>query len=308
MGGLAVYKRAENENTLHSLLRAIYLFFKGIFCRASYIGYYLRKPRLETRTAKDGEPKVIVSFTTYPARLKYLPITVGSLVRQTMQPDKIILYLSREQFQNTDNPILRSIEKQGVEIALREGDMKSHKKYLYAMREYPEDIIITVDDDIIYDKMMIKDLYESYLRHPCAVSARRAHRMTFEENKKVKPYNEWDYNVNDNGDTESKELVATGCGGVLYPPMALSERFCDTEAIEKTCLSADDLWLKVMALMNGRGVVPIPDAPKLRPIWGSQFGGLAKKNVVECLNDVSLKKICDYFNINLYNLVYGGAK
>lgn len=95
---------------------------------------------------------MVVSFTTYPARLWCLPIVVGSILKQTRLPDEIVLYLSREQFDNLHNPILRSIEKQGVHLVLVDGDIRSHKKYFYAMEEYPESIVITIDDDIIYEK------------------------------------------------------------------------------------------------------------------------------------------------------------
>lgn len=39
-------------------------------------------------------------------------------------------------------------------------DIRSHKKYWYAISEYPGMSIITVDDDIIYSSDTIKDLVE----------------------------------------------------------------------------------------------------------------------------------------------------
>ena len=40
-------------------------------------------------------------------------------------------------------------QKRGLTIRFCE-DLKAHKKYYYAFKEYPDDIVITVDDDVIY--------------------------------------------------------------------------------------------------------------------------------------------------------------
>ena len=34
------------------------------------------------------------------------------------------------------------------------------------MQKYPYDIIITIDDDIIYEKNTVELLYKSYLKYP----------------------------------------------------------------------------------------------------------------------------------------------
>ena len=60
----------------------------------------------------------------------------------------VILWLSKEQFPDRSfipNSLL-SLEKRGLIIELCEGDLRSHKKYYYALRQYPNDIIITIDD------------------------------------------------------------------------------------------------------------------------------------------------------------------
>lgn len=274
---------------------------KMIYSYASYVRYYLHKPVLLPSTS---DPSITVSFTTYPAREKWLPIVVGSIVHQSKKPNRIVLYLSEDQFPDTKSTILTSLEKQGVLIKLKPDDMCSHKKYLYAMQEYPDDIIVTIDDDIIYDRNLIKDLFESYKRHPHAVSGKRVHKIRFDSNGKPKPYHEWDIATYKNIDSESTELVATGCGGVLYPPRCLDKSFCNVEAIKSTCMYADDLWLKVMELLNGFPVVLAKSENyKLIHVWNTECDGLALENIGSKGNDVQLSNICNYYNVDLFSLV-----
>lgn len=293
----------NKRNPIYRILRVIWLFIKRIASYLSYIPYYISKPALPVN--KDDKPELVVSFTTYPARVWCLPLVVGSILRQTKLPDKIVLYLSKEQFTNLDSPIFKSIKNQGVELVLVDGDLRSHKKYFYAMKQYPESIIITIDDDIIYDKHMINDLYQSYLRHPNAVSAKRVHCMKFNDEEMILPYLEWDYNTKQKIDVESLGLVATGCGGVLYPPNSLHQSWCDLNAIFSTCLCADDLWLKVMELKQGTPVVLAKSKSySLKHAWGTDANGLGINNILNNENDKQLDNICKYLDIDLYQMIY----
>lgn len=293
----------QNKSPIYNLLRFIWRQIKKVKAYASYVKYKLIKPKLQP--GKENKVNIVVSFTSYPARVKCLPLVVGSLVRQTRKPNKIVLYLSKQQFADSNDPVLASIRKQGVEVRLCNDDMRSHKKYLYAMQEFPEDIIITVDDDILYDKNLIEDLYQSYLRHPGAVSAKRVHKIKFDQNNRVKPYKEWDISTQESVDKESLELIATGCGGVLYPPHCLHNKYHDIDIVRDTCMHADDLWLKIMELMKGTPTVLVQSNNyKLNHAWDTECNGLALENVGSTGNDGQLKNICDYFSVDLYKLIH----
>ena len=45
------------------------------------------------------------------------------------------------------------------------------------MKEYSKDAIITIDDDILYDKNFVKDLYLCHKKFPKCVCSRRVHCM-----------------------------------------------------------------------------------------------------------------------------------
>ena len=95
---------------------------------------------------------------------------------------------------------------------------------------------ITVDDDVIYDEELVEELYCSYQKFPYAVSARRVHKILFDEAGEPLPYDRWIKEYPADILVPRFDLIATGAGGILYPPGCLSEIATDEGAIRQTCL------------------------------------------------------------------------
>jgi hypothetical protein len=100
-----------------------------------------------------------VSLTSFPPRIAQLHLCIHSLFAQNVLPNKIVLYLSKSQFphRNKDLPenLLQFIPY-GLEIEFVDVDYKSFNKLYYSLKKYPKARIITVDDDYIYRKNVIK--------------------------------------------------------------------------------------------------------------------------------------------------------
>lgn len=268
-----------------------------------------RRRREEARLAEmsvpvDGlnheprERKIVVSLTSFPARVRYVPAAIGSMLRQTMKPDEILLHLGEKEFQSAPVPesVLRLAEKSGVKIVFCE-DIKPHTKYYYAMQSHPDDIVITVDDDIIYRPTLIEELYASYEKFPDCVSCVRAHKMRFDKEGRLLSYLDWIHEYNYELNVPSHQLLATGVGGVLYPPHLLHSEVFNKEMLKKTCLSADDLWLKVMEVMADTKVVLCADSKYPQEIiGGSQQVSLLAGNLNENKNDVQMQRILKEYN------------
>lgn len=268
---------------------------------------YNVKYRLQDRSLKrkvNQSIEVIVSLTTFPKRIKYLPIVIGSLLDQTVQPDRIIVYLSSMEFPNRNLQVINNLRKKGIEFEFRDGNFKAHKKYLYAMFEHPDAVIITVDDDCVYSKDTIALLLDSYKSHPSAVSAMRVHRIRL-RNGKILPYEQWESVSKQLVDKECMTLFATGVGGVLYPPHVLDERFSDIEAIKTVCFTADDIWLKCMEVLKGTSVVCVKrEKENVKQLFGaSSKDGLATYNIAQNMNDVQLNDTCALLGIDLYKAI-----
>jgi len=206
---------------------------------------------------KNKRPTIIVSLTSYPARINSLSQVLNSLYAQSVKADRIILWLGKEQFSNLENDLpqdlINDYKKSLFELKWCE-DLGSHKKYYYAMQEHPNDIIITVDDDKIYAPNMIETLYNSYKKHPQAISANCVSLLTFGKNEELLPPNRWIYNFHLIKDVPSLQLMAIGSAGILYPPGTHDSRIFDRSIMEKLCrnlgvLFLNDAWLKVNELL-----------------------------------------------------------
>lgn len=201
-------------------------------------------------------PKIIISFTTYPARIHTIGRVVNCMLRQTMIPDKIILYLAESQFPDRKLPVgINIYENHGFEIRWCKEDLGPHKKYFYAMQEFPEDIVITVDDDFYYANTLVSELVYWHKKFPHAVIARRTRIMTCMEDGTLAPYQEWSLNCASYAYTPRMDLCAGGGGGVLYPPHVLGTETFSSNYFMSECRHADDIWLKFMEVLYGIPVI-----------------------------------------------------
>ena len=209
------------------------------------------------------KPSLIVSFTSYPARIYAVLQVLESLYAQSMKPDRILLWLAEEQFPGREADLPKELidDAAAGKFELRWcDDLGSHKKYFYAMQEFPDDIVIIVDDDQYYHSDTIKTLYESYLHYPLAVSALKTTLILFDDEGEPLPYHLWPSHFISLVNNPTMQLVAIGIGGVLYPPHRLDVRVFDKDALQKLCtsdgiVSGDDIWLKMHAALCGTPVV-----------------------------------------------------
>lgn len=247
--------------------------------------------------------RIIVSLTSYPARIKYVYKALESIFNQTKLPDLIVLWLAKNQFPNRERELpieIHNLLAEGkLEVKWCDLDLKPHKKYFYSFKEYKNDLIITIDDDLLYSANMIENLYNSYLMYPDCVSACRAHLITFD--KKILPYKYWVKEIDMDILTPSMSLFATGGAGTLYPVNLFSDKLLDEEAIIDCCLEADDLWMKIMELYNNIPVVIAQQYQNLVYIEGSQEQALCKQNVDNNQNDVQLNRIIEWTDLNIEN-------
>lgn len=260
---------------------------------------------------KKRDVEVIASLTSYPARFDELHLVIESIFRQTYKPDKINLYLD-EGVKEGDLPEkLLNLKKYGLSIIIGGAEIKPHKKYYYAMRDNPESIVITFDDDNLYRKNTIAKLMQSYEKHPEAVSCMRAHKMLFDENNRLISYNDWELVCTEYIDTPRLDLIATGVGGVLYPPHCMHPDLFDLEKISTLSLGADDIWLKVMQLLKGTKVVAV-ERKKTKanplPTKSRAISALAVDNVSFSANDTYLGKLTDYYDIDYYGCTHPASE
>ncbi|WP_203332258.1 glycosyltransferase [Planococcus beigongshangi] len=248
------------------------------------------------------ERKVVVSLTTFPARIDTIWISIESIFRQTYKPDIVILWLAKSQFKDIQSlpHNLKKLQKKGLEIRFCD-DLRSHKKYYYAFKEFSKDIIITIDDDVIYPENTIEALIKLHKIYPEYICCNRAHLITTTKGNQIKSYEEWLQNPLEITDP-TEMLCPTGVSGVLYPPNSVNEEVFNKESIKKLCFHADDLWLKAMSIINNTKVVKSTEFPsEFFVVSSSQKESLGQINIIQNQNNKQLQAIIKEYNIEFSN-------
>ena len=235
---------------------------------------------------------VVVSLTSYPARINAVSETLKSILAQSFKPWKLVLWLAREQFPSLelDLPLeLLQLRDKGLSIEWCE-DIRSYKKLIPSLKKYPEKIIVTADDDIVYKKNWLSQLIISHLQEPNAIVCHRAHRVSINEIGNFSSYKLWPKEIKE--ENSSFSHLFTGCGGVLYPPGSLDERVQDLNAFSTICPTGDDLWFWGMAVLNRTKVQRVKDSSfALDFVPETQATALWKENYQDGGNDVMLRAL-----------------
>lgn len=238
----------------------------------------------------SGGRGVVVSLTSYGERLDYVYLTVLSLMHQTMPPDRIVLWIDVDADSAAVPDSLKRLEPYGLDIRYGCENLKGHKKYFWALREFSDSCVITVDDDVMYPADTVESLMVAHTNYPKAVVGRRVHRMLLADGE-LAPYVDWDQEWSKDGHPR-RDLLATGVGGILYPPRCFGEKTFDLSSILDTGLGNDDIWLKANEMIYGRDVAWAPcDRVLPHKIVEDLDNGLCIENVLGGENDRHIQAI-----------------
>jgi len=217
-------------------------------------------------------PKVIVTLTSYPYRFKKpeMITCLKSLVNQeTDVPYKIVFNIYEGDIKEMPIELFKYVENNNIELYRCPLDLRSHKKYYYVMQKYRNLPIITVDDDIVYSKHLVNDLYSSYMKYSKCVSACYLYRMTFDANDKlICSFKKWDKKY-DKYEPSFRNSFGSG-GGTLFPPgcLDISEK---RMPMIKSYITDDELLLKKW--LNDAGIPVV----KCRYDWTDESHGAKSK-------------------------------
>lgn len=265
--------------------------------RQLYLAFNIIKNNDYNTLSSNLNRKIIVSLTTYPARISSVHLALNTIYSQTRKPDQVVLWLAEEQFPGKMDDLPQEIVRLSNSGKLKIcwcPDLKPHKKYFYALQNYTEDLLVTIDDDLLYHPHLLENLYISYLMYPQAVSAARAHLITGSLQDGILPYDCWIKETDLYIHQPSMQFLCTGGAGTLYPPRLFKQELFDEETIRSTCLYADDLWLKTMELLSGIPVVIAEPYAGIRYIPGTQEEALCKSNINDNQNDIQLSNIISW--------------
>lgn len=270
-------KKMKNKETLESL------------------DSYVSKPIKNNSEIKEVKEKVVkiikkelwVSLTTIPSRLSRIHLTLESIKNQTLKPDRINLCIpeicKKENCEyNLPNTILNDPL---INIVKCKKDYGPATKLLGSLEicGNPETIIITVDDDIIYDTKLVERLYEYSKTNPnSAIGFCGWNIEDLLESKEVF-YNKLMYEEKCNFKNGTTVDILEGWRGVLYKTSFFDMNIFNYSNAPKSSYFVDDVWISGNLKIRGieRKIIKFKENKKLERydnIWKSNFNGSKKFN------------------------------
>lgn len=243
--------------------------------------------------------QIIVSLTSHGKRILDAFMAIETIMQGTIKPNRIILWLPEEE--KVTSCYLENQIKRGLEIRYVK-DLGPHTKLIPALREFPEDIIVTIDDDIFYKPDMIENLLQAHYQDSSSILANRVAVMTIDNNGKLESYLKWQH-INYLHDITRRNVII-GVEGCLYPPHSLSDEIFNEAAIRELCPTADDIWFTAMAILKGTNIVHV-DCRYENGFAGGvanirmQRSGLVylNENPRECRNDIQIRAVFNKYNL-----------
>ncbi len=256
------------------------------------------RPAVEpTQPASD----LVVSLTSFPARLKTVSFVITSLLEQTCPPGEIHLWLGRDEVPNKNwlPKRLQALEERGVQFHFARRTFHQYDKFLHNSELNTDRPFVIVDDDAIYPPTSLENLIAAHQRYPDAVIGNRCHLINVDQHGCIAPYRDWKREVH--MPRPGFRLMPTGVGGVLYPPGFLADPMVTSvEDIFENAPYADDVWLKTCAL--ARSVPTFATPLSHRSDWYHRYtptmraGTLMNTNVERGLNDIQITRCSEFLD------------
>jgi len=198
---------------------------------------------------------IYVSVTSIYKNQERLCKTLLSLKNQTLRPNKIYVYLSREPyllddgFKNgiTDELLFNELRNPIYQVVWTKNE-GSYRKLLPILRQkWAENcVIITVDDDVMYTEGLVEELYFDFLDKGCSIGYRG-----FISDKPVTQYKN---SLSRKKISEGLYNFATGKGAILYHPSFFhktsKEIFDSNIYLSDNFKTKDDIWFYIMRIKN----------------------------------------------------------
>jgi len=237
--------------------------------------------RATPRPPAAAEVPVIVSLTSIPSRLPYVDLPVRSVLAGTRVPTRVVLWLN-DALRDAIPPRLAACLGPHFEIRFVPGT-SSHRKLVHSLTAFPDQVIVTCDDDVMYDPHWLAQLWADHLRFPHDVIAHEGRCVGYAADGALLPYAAWRWEQRPG--VSYPAFLPVGYGGALYPPAALHGDVTDAEQYMALAPTADDLWFKAMALRAGtvsrRTTAPVP---RPIPVIGAKGSALARTNIAQDRN------------------------
>ena len=298
-------KALKNIPVLGRILTKIYGFVRNQSIESFY-RYNAQFNRTIGVTDTRRSTPIIVTLTTIPERIDRVYLAVETLLKQSIKPDRLILWVKKSDFSleklSNKNRYTKKLIQQklrGLQIEFCE-DLFSYSKIIHTLKKYPGAIIVTADDDLYYKKHWLKELYESYIIDSDYIHCHMARYIIRASSNSLQTVFNWNKELK-NLEYPSYNNFPYSGAGCLFPPGSLHQEVFNKEVFLEISPYCDDAWFKAMTIMKKVKSKQIKSSTStLRIIPGTTSKTLVSRNIGQGKFDTQINKIFTKYDLFKY--------
>jgi len=244
----------------HNPFSRIVRFLLSVIANSLLPIFYSISPLKKKHSCQDTS-QIVVSLTSYPARINRTWLTIETILRQSLKPSKLVLWLSKNQFPGELKDVPKRIVQQmarGLDIQFVEGDIRSHKKYYYAFHQYPQNPIFLIDDDILFPSVILSDSYLLLEKNRDSVVANFGFWYRWNLDNQY-----FDIVRDDLSPDEMINVFFGSGGGTLLIPDSMASLLDPVDELMTMCPTADDIYLNGLARVANKPIIFASNNPLL---------------------------------------------
>ena len=207
--------------------------------------------------------KLIISLTSNPNNLLFAEKVINSILLQSVDKSlyNILLILSKFDFKNNEtipDSLQELSNSKKIEILILEQILNSQSKLLIAIKQYPNNPILIINDNFVYPDGWLEMFLNDHKKYPDeAISAsiqfffgKDLRIKGFEEGYKDKTFGVFNY-ISDM--IFNFALINTNIGGTLYPKDYFKNKlFFDNDLFLKIGNNHDEFWQSAFIIIENK--------------------------------------------------------
>lgn len=193
-------------------------------------------------------------MTTWPPRSRNAVEAMKRIVSQHHSaPVKYVLTLSLDEKDGIHDSVFKAMRDMGVEVIWDNGNVKSHKKLMPAIKKYPDSPIIVVDDDMLQKDGWLQTFIDDHIAHPHDIIYGQSGSVVEIHADRIVEGIAQRGNYTKPGTVTFNVKPANGSAGTLYPANTFTDpRFFDRSLYMRLSPTSDETWQWAFVVMAGR--------------------------------------------------------
>lgn len=207
-----------------------------------------------------------INITTINSRLDLCAATVWSLMQQTLVPDQINIWISKDKYLSDDGisdvpTWIYDLNKiNNIVRVIYVNNTGPYRKIIPAIRQAKDDdILIYADDDVIYAKTWLEKLINIFMHYKGNMVV--ASRIREKKKNVFGIYQSYSMlSLCNTNKIFNKDFIITGVGGCVLSRKHILDKYIYMDDFLNVCPRADDIWISKIIELSGTEVICCAEA------------------------------------------------